>query len=74
MRLIRESGIKYDEEHIETWERIKGRGFYADYESLERFSKKIGHEARKHERALIEAENQGKAGQEAFRPLDSGAD
>ena len=57
LRLIRKAGIKYNEDYIETWERIKGRGFFARYEELENFAKLVGQKAREHERSKLEAES-----------------
>jgi len=55
--LIREAGIKYNEDYIETWEKIKGRGFISNYEELENFAKLVGKQAREHERNKIKAES-----------------
>lgn len=56
LRLIREAGIRYNEDYIETWEKIRGRGFVARYEELELFAKLVGQKAREHERSKLEAE------------------
>jgi len=56
LRLIREAGIRYNEDYIETWEKIKGRGFIARYEELENFAKLVGQKAREHERNKIKSE------------------
>lgn len=57
MALIREAGIRYNEDYIKTWEAIGGRGFVAKYEELENFAKLVGQKARDHERAKLKTED-----------------
>jgi len=60
LKLAREAGIVFNEDVIDQWESIGGRGFIADYEAIQNFAKLIGQQAREHERNKIKAESEGK--------------
>lgn len=60
LKLARDAGIVYDEDLIDKWESIGGRGFIANYEAIQNFAKLIGQQAREHERNKIKAESEGK--------------
>ena len=60
LKLAREAGIVFDEDVIDQWESIGGRGFLANYEAIQNFAKLIGQQAREHERNKIKAESEGK--------------
>jgi len=74
LALIREAGIKYNEDYIEKWEIIKGRGFIANYEELEKFAKLIGQEVREHERKRSQTQSEAQeTGKTATRFIDEGS-
>ena len=60
LKLAREAGIVFNEDVIDQWESIGGRGFIANYEAIQNFAKLIGQQAREHERNKIKAESEGK--------------
>lgn len=62
LALAREAGIVYDEELIDQWESIGGRGFIANYEAIQNFAQLVGQQAREHERSKLKAEGKAKEG------------
>ena len=58
--MARDAGIRYNEDWIDKWESIGGRGFTANYEAIQNFAKLVGQQAREHERDKIKAESEGK--------------
>lgn len=53
-----EAGICWDWEHVETMDRIGGRGILANSESMYEFARKIGQLARADERRKYERSNE----------------
>lgn len=75
LSLIRKAGIRYNEDYIDKWEKIKGRGFIANYEALEKFAKLIGQEVRDHERKRTQTQSEAQeTGKAATRPINAGSD
>lgn len=75
LKLARKAGIRFSDKYIHSWERIKGRGFVANYEELELFAKLVGQKAREHERTKIEAEGASKEAKgKSQGSFDGGAD
>jgi len=73
LSLAREAGIVFNEDLIDQWESIGGRGFVANYEAIQNFAQLVGKEAREHERskAKSQAEENERKPQRSF---DGGAD
>ena len=58
--MAREAGIVFNEDLIDQWESIGGRGFVANYEAIQNFAQLVGKEAREHERNKLKTEGETK--------------